>query len=49
MSYLQSNIEYILKKNDTNPNDLEQKYPEIKQSTLFRIANGITKIQDGRP
>lgn len=43
MSYLQSNIEYILKKNDTNPNDLEQKYPEIKQSTLFRIANGITK------
>lgn len=43
MSYLQSNIEYILKKNDTNPNDLEQKHPEIKQSTLFRIANGITK------
>lgn len=43
MSYLQSNVEYILKKRNTNPNDLEQKHPEIKQSTLFRIANGITK------
>lgn len=43
MSYLRSNIEYLLKKHDTNPNDLEQKYPEIKQSTLFRIQNGITK------
>lgn len=43
MSYLQSNIDYLLRKNKTNPNDLEQKHPEIKQSTLFRIANGITQ------
>lgn len=43
MSYLQSNIEYILEKNNTNPNDLEQKHPDIKQSTIFRIANGITR------
>lgn len=43
MSYLKGNIDYLLKKNKTNPNDLEQKYPQIKQSTLFRIQNGITK------
>ncbi|RKG47336.1 peptidase S24 [Acinetobacter cumulans] len=43
MNYLQSNIEHILDRNNTNPNDLEQKHPDIKQSTLFRIANGITK------
>lgn len=43
MSYLKSNIDYLLKKNKTNPNDLEQKHPQIKQSTLFRIQNGITK------
>lgn len=43
MSYLKSNIDYFLKKNNTNPNDLEQKHPKIKQSTLFRIQNGITK------
>ena len=43
MDYLKSNIDYLLKKNKTNPNDLEQKHPQIKQSTLFRIQNGITK------
>ena len=43
MSYLVANLNYLLKKNKTNPNDLEEKHPAIKQSTLFRILNGITK------
>lgn len=43
MNYLKSNLEYLLNKHETNPNDLEQKNPEIKQSTVFRILNGITK------
>lgn len=43
MNYLRSNIEYFLEKNKTNPNDLEQKNPRIKQSTIFRIQSGATK------
>ncbi|WP_343620832.1 S24 family peptidase [Acinetobacter proteolyticus] len=43
MSFLKSNIEYLLNKFDTNPNKLEKTHPEIEQSTLFRIQNGITK------
>ncbi|MFR9677527.1 LexA family protein [Acinetobacter sp. SEK570] len=43
MSFLQSNIEYLLKKFDTNPTKLEKSHPEIEQSTLFRIQNGLTK------
>ena len=43
MSYIRSNIDYFLDKHRTNPNDLEQKNPRIKQSTLFRIQSGATK------
>ncbi|ENX22441.1 hypothetical protein F892_01683 [Acinetobacter vivianii] len=43
MSLLKSNIEYLLTKFDTNPTKLEKSHPEIEQSTLFRIQNGITK------
>ncbi|WP_448761857.1 LexA family protein [Acinetobacter tandoii] len=43
MSYIRSNIDYFLEKHRTNPNDLEQKNPRIKQSTLFRIQSGATK------
>lgn len=43
MSYLRTNIEYFLAKHKTNPNDLEQKNPRIKQSTIFRIQSGATK------
>ena len=43
MNYLISNVEYFLNKHKTNPNDLEQKNPKIKQSTIFRIQNGVTK------
>ena len=43
MSYIRSNIDYFLDKYRTNPNDLEQKNPRIKQSTLFRIQSGATK------
>lgn len=43
MSYIRSNIEYFLNKHKTNPNDLEQKNPRIKQSTIFRIQSGATK------
>ncbi|WP_434279301.1 S24 family peptidase [Acinetobacter sp. CE-15] len=43
MSYLISNIEFLLKKHKTNPNDLEQQNPRIKQSTIFRIQSGVTK------
>lgn len=43
MSFLISNIDFLLSKNKTNPNDLEQKNPRIKQSTIFRIQTGATK------
>lgn len=43
MNFLVSNIEYLLNKYKTNPNDLEQKNPRIKQSTIFRIQSGATK------
>lgn len=43
MSHLIKNINYLLTKHKTNPNDLEEKNPDIKQSTFFRILNGITK------
>lgn len=43
MNYLRTNIEYFLAKHKTNPNDLEQKNPRIKQSTIFRIQSGATK------
>lgn len=43
MSYLISNIEFLLSKHKTNPNELEQKNPKIKQSTIFRIQTGATK------
>lgn len=43
MSYLISNIDYLLNKHKTNPNELEQKNPKIKQSTIFRIQTGATK------
>lgn len=43
MSFLVSNIEFLLNKYKTNPNDLEQKNPRIKQSTIFRIQTGVTK------
>ncbi|WP_445344792.1 LexA family protein [Acinetobacter bohemicus] len=43
MNYLRTNIEYFLDKYKTNPNDLEQKNPRIKQSTIFRIQSGATK------
>lgn len=43
MSYLISNIDFFLKKRNTNPNELEQKNPKIKQSTIFRIQTGETK------
>lgn len=43
MSFLISNIEFLLNKHKTNPNDLEQKNPRIKQSTIFRIQTGVTK------
>lgn len=43
MSFLVSNIEFLLNKHKTNPNDLEQKNPRIKQSTIFRIQTGVTK------
>ncbi|EPK7240728.1 S24 family peptidase [Acinetobacter baumannii] len=43
MNFLKSNIEYLLNKHKTNPNELEQKFPRIKQSTVFRIQQGFTK------
>lgn len=43
MNFLKSNIDYLLSKHKTNPNDLEQKFPKIKQSTVFRIQQGFTK------
>ncbi len=43
MNYLKSNIEFFLNKRKTNPNELEQKNPRIKQSTIFRIQTGATK------
>lgn len=43
MNHLIKNINYLLTKHKTNPNDLEEKNPDIKQSTFFRILNGITK------
>lgn len=43
MSYLISNIDFLLSKHKTNPNELEQKNPKIKQSTIFRIQTGATK------
>ena len=43
MSYLISNIDFFLTKHKTNPNELEQKNPKIKQSTIFRIQTGATK------
>ncbi|MFM7812001.1 MAG: S24 family peptidase [Acinetobacter junii] len=43
MNYLKSNIEFFLNKRKTNPNELEQINPRIKQSTIFRIQTGATK------
>lgn len=40
--FLKSNIDYLLEKHNTNPNDLSEKHG-IPQSTIFRIQNGLTE------
>lgn len=40
--FLKSNLDYLLKKNKTNPNELSEKHG-IPQSTIFRIQNGLTE------
>lgn len=40
--FLKSNIDYLLEKHKTNPNELSEKHG-IPQSTIFRIQNGLTE------
>lgn len=40
--FLKSNIDYLLEKHNTNPNELSEKHG-IPQSTIFRIQNGLTE------
>lgn len=40
--FLKSNIDYLLQKHKTNPNELSEKHG-IPQSTIFRIQNGLTE------
>ncbi|MDQ9009005.1 S24 family peptidase [Acinetobacter gerneri] len=40
--FLKSNIDYLLEKYKTNPNELSEKHG-IPQSTIFRIQNGLTE------
>lgn len=39
--FLKSNIDFLLEKHKTNPNELDEKHG-IPQSTIFRIQNGLT-------
>lgn len=43
MNHLRSNIDFLLKKHRTNAHELDEKNIGVKQSTIFRILNGITK------
>lgn len=40
--FLKSNIDYLLEKFKTNPNELDEQHG-IPQSTIFRIQNGLTE------
>lgn len=40
--FLKSNIEYLLEKHKTNPNELSKKH-NIPQATVFRIQQGLTE------
>lgn len=40
--FLKSNIDFLLEKHKTNPNELSEKHG-IPQSTIFRIQNGLTE------
>jgi hypothetical protein len=49
MSYLQSNIEYILKKMTQTQMILSKNILRLSNQRYFVLRMGLQKIQDGRP